>query len=135
MAPSETYRELVAPSGVFKPTNPYSPALRIGELLLISGHVACTEDGTTVGVGDVGAQTRAIFEALGRILGAAGGTFSDLVELKYYLTDMGDFGVVNEVRKEFLTDAPYPTSTAVEVSRLANDAYLLEISGTAAIRR
>ena len=126
-------RSRVAPPGVRAPDRPYSPGLKVGDLLFISGQVPASEDGTVVATGDMAGQARFVFETIGRILEAAGGDFRDLVEISYFLTDITRFGEVDKVRRDYLATPPYPASTAVEVSRLGNIDYLLEISAIAVL--
>jgi len=126
-------RTRIAPPGVRAPDRPYSPGLKVGNLLFISGQVPAAEDGTILATGDAAGQTRAVFANIGRILEAAGGSFADIVEINYFLTDIARFGEVDAARREFLTAQPYPASTAVEVSRLGHPDYLLEISATAVL--
>lgn len=126
-------RTRIAPPGVRAPDRPYSPGLKAGNLLFISGQVPAAVDGTVLAAGDAAGQTRAVFESIGRILEAAGGSFADIAEINYFLTDMSRFGEVDAARREFLKTQPYPASTAVEVSRLGHPDYLLEVSAIAVL--
>jgi enamine deaminase RidA (YjgF/YER057c/UK114 family) len=123
-------RRAIKPPGSL-PDRPFSPGLRCGSLLFISGQVAVDEDWRTVGAGDFQMQARQTFRNIARVLEAAGADFSDLAELTYYLVNMGDFSALDAVRREFLGEGPFPASTAVEVSRLLDEAWLLEISAIA----
>ena len=93
-----------------------------------------TRTGNTVGIGDFEAQARQTFDNLTAVLEAAGGTFADVVELTYYLVNLDDFAVLDRVRRDYLAGPPYPASTAVEVSRLLDPAWLLEVSALAVLR-
>ena len=80
-----------------KAIGPYSPAIRAGELLFVSGQIALDPaTGQLIG-GDVAAQTRCVMDNLGALLNAAGLSFSDVVRTTIFLADMGDFARVNEV--------------------------------------
>jgi 2-iminobutanoate/2-iminopropanoate deaminase len=128
-----TGREAIEVSGTM-PDRPFSPGLRDGSLLAISGQVAVDEQWRTVGVGDFEAQARQTFENIGRVLTAAGADFSHVAELTYYLIDLDDFGTLDRVRREYLVGPPYPASTAVEVPRLLDREWLLEVSAIAVLR-
>jgi enamine deaminase RidA (YjgF/YER057c/UK114 family) len=100
---------------------PYSPALRMGPLLFVSGTVAVDRDGQLVGPGDLAAQ-----------LEAAGAGFEHVGQLTYYLADISRWAEVGAVRREFLAE-PYPAGTAVEVSRLVGTDWLIEIEAIAVL--
>src|SRR5579871_1446196 len=125
-------REAVRPPGEL-PDRPFSPGLRDGSLLAISGTVAVDERWQTVGVGDFALQARTVFENIGRVLAAAGADFSAVAELTYYLVNLDDFPTLDAVRREYLIGPPYPASTAVEVPRLLDRDWLLEVSATAVL--
>lgn len=110
------------PDGV--PTPPkgrYSHVVRLGagaDTLILSGQVSVDDDLKVVAPGDMRGQSERIFEIIGTILQAHGATFSDIVNIRTYLTDIGKLGEYAEVRMRYLpTDQP-PTSTTVEVSGL-----------------
>jgi 2-iminobutanoate/2-iminopropanoate deaminase len=102
-------------------------------LLFMSGLTAYDADGTPVGVGDAGAQARAILTAISELCREAGGTPGDVVKLTVFLVDMGDAPDVARARAEFFPDPPFPASSMVEVSRLASPDQLVEIEAVAAI--
>ena len=111
---------------------PYSSALRVGNLLFISGIVAVDEHGDVVGEGDLAAQTRRGLESIGLLIASAGGGFEHLVRVNYYLADIAAWPTVGAVRREFLVE-PYPAGTAVEVARLVDTRWLIEIDGLAVL--
>jgi enamine deaminase RidA (YjgF/YER057c/UK114 family) len=100
-------------------------------VLVVSGQVAVDENWRTVGVGDFRTQARQVFDNIGRVLAAGNADFSHVAELTYYLVNLDDFAVLDEVRRQYLTTAPFPASTAVEVSRLLDRDWLLEASALA----
>jgi 2-iminobutanoate/2-iminopropanoate deaminase len=99
------------------PVGPFSPAVRAGEFVYLSGQVA--QDGTTgrLIAGDVAVQTEQIFKNLEAVLRAAGKTFADVVKVSVYLTDMADFAAMNIVYGRHF-EAPYPARTTVAVASL-----------------
>ena len=71
--------------------------------------------------GDIGDQTRRIFQNLGEILKAAGASFDHVVRTTVYLADMGDFAAMNEVYGTYFS-APAPARSTVQAARLPKDA-------------
>ena len=129
--------DAIEPAGHSKPIGKYSPAVRVPldaatQLVFISGQVATGTCGELIGGDDPAAQAEAVFERVGEILHAAGGTLGHLVSLTIYLTDIADFPKVSMVRNRVLGHPP-PSSTLVEVSALAEDGRRVEISGIAVI--
>ena len=100
---------------------PYSPAVRAGQLLFVSGQVALDPTtGSLVG-GDVKAETRQVMENIRALLDAAGLDFSGVVRTTVFLADMNDFAAMNEVYGAYFGQ-PYPARATVQVSRLPRDA-------------
>jgi enamine deaminase RidA (YjgF/YER057c/UK114 family) len=110
----------------------FSPAVRAGNLLFISGTTAGDESGQIVGRGDIVAQTRYIFEKLGRLLAAAGGGFEHIVQTTEYVTTTEGYARTAAVRREFFKDR-FPTATGVIVAGLLRDGALIEISAVAVL--
>ena len=100
---------------------PYSPAIRAGHLLFVSGQIALDPATGQMVDGDVKAQTRRVMENLGALLKAGGLSFADVVRATIYLADMNDFGAVNEVYGGYVP-APAPARATVQVARLPRDA-------------
>jgi enamine deaminase RidA (YjgF/YER057c/UK114 family) len=109
----------------------FSPAVRAGNLLLISGTTAVDENSNVVGKGDIVAQTRYIFEKFGRILRAAGAGFEHVVETTEYFLTLKDYKRTADVRREFFKGPPYPAATGVLVAGLIRKDALIEIKATA----
>ncbi len=84
-----------------------------------------------VGAGDVRAQTERVLQNLGAVLTAGGASFASVVKTTIYLTDLQDFGAVNEVYARFFTNDP-PARATVQVAGLPKGA-LVEIDAVAAL--
>ncbi len=110
----------------------YTDAVSAGGLLFVSGLVSVDADGVLVGAGDVVAQARRVFEIMGAILADAGCSFTDVVRVTVYLTDVDDRTRINPVRQEIFGDAR-PASTLIEVRRLAVPGAMVEIECVAAL--
>lgn len=113
------------------PKGPYSPAVRAGDFIYVSGQTP--RDPTTgelVG-GDVAAQARQTLDNVRRVLAAAGAAMSDVVSVTIYLEDMDEWATMNGVYADYFT-APFPSRTTVGAS--LRD-ILIEINAIAYIGR
>src|SRR5262245_36871950 len=110
----------------------FSPAVRVGNLLFISGTTAGDESGGIVGPGDIVAQTRYIYRKLDAILSAAGAGFEHVVQTTEYITTTENYVKTAAVRREIFRP-PYPTATGVIVSSLLREGALIEISAIAVL--
>jgi aminoacrylate peracid reductase len=111
----------------------FSPAVRAGNLLFISGTTAVDENRNLVGKGDIVAQTRFIFEKFGRLLHEAGASFDNIVETTEYFLTLDDYRRTADVRREFFQGPPYPAATGVLVAGLIRKDALIEIKATAVL--
>ena len=109
---------------------PYSPALRVGDWLVIAGQAATGGDDRVVGRGDAAAQWRQCLSNIRDLVEAAGGSMADVVHIGIYVTDMRHHLAHSEIRREFF-DEPYPTATVVGVTALAVEDWLIEIEALA----
>ncbi|WP_414901816.1 RidA family protein [Sphingomonas flavalba] len=107
-----------------------SQGFRIGDLIILSGQAAMTEEGAVVGIGDFDAQAEQVFRNIARLLAAAGASLADIVKVTIFLTDMQYFPKVVELRRKWFT-APYPADSIVEVRALALPELMIEIEATA----
>ncbi|MDA1299948.1 MAG: RidA family protein [Proteobacteria bacterium] len=104
---------------------PYSQAVRAGGLVFISGQIPLDPATMAIASADFDGQIRQVMENLSAVCTAAGGSLDDVVKFTVYLTDLGNFSVVNSVMEEYLTP-PYAARAAIEVSALPRDA-LVEV--------
>ncbi len=109
---------------------PYSPALRVGDYLYISGQVPIDAQGRTVGAGDPVAQGRQVLENIKELIETAGGKMDDIVQLLICVTDIRHYFTFGELRKEYFKP-PYPASTTIGVTGLAQADWCIEIQATA----
>ena len=114
-------RQAITAPGAPAPIGPYSPALRAGNLLFVSGQIALDPATGALVDGDVAAQTEQVMRNLAALLHAAGASFAHVVKTTIYLADLGDFAAVNDVYGRHL-GTPAPARATVEVSRLPKDA-------------
>jgi reactive intermediate/imine deaminase len=122
-----------APEGV-APGRGYTHVVTgTGRLVVISGQVALDADGEVVGKGDQAAQGRQVFENLRRCLAAAGATFSDVIKLTVFVTDIAYLPEIRTVRDEFVDVQRPPASSAVQVAALIRPELLIEIEALALV--
>ena len=125
----EVIRTELAPSAI----GPYSQAIRAGGMVFLSGQIPMDPaTGELVGGDDVKAQTRRSMENLKAVLAAAGSSFSSVLKTTIFVTDMGDFGAVNEVYGSYFEGIDPPARATVEVSGLPKGVKV-EISMIAAV--
>jgi enamine deaminase RidA (YjgF/YER057c/UK114 family) len=104
----------------------YSPAIRSGDLLFVSGQVGSRDDGSPEPVFEN--QVRRAFTNLRAVLAAAGCTFDDVVDVTSFHTNPeAQFEAVMKVRDEEIGEAPYPNWTAVGVTWLAGFDFELKV--------
>ena len=96
---------------------PYSQAVRVGQFVFLSGQIPLVPETMEIVAGDFGARARQVFENLKAVAEEAGGSLNDAVKLTIFLTDLGNFAIVNEIMAEYC-DEPYPARAAVQVSAL-----------------
>ena len=99
---------------------PYSPAVRVGNMLFLSGQIPLDPATGQLVDGDIRAQTTRVLQNLGELLKAGNADFANVVRTTIFLADMNDFATVNEVYATFFTE-PYPARATVQVARLPKD--------------
>lgn len=101
-----------------KTIGPYSPAVRVGNFLYLSGQIAMKPGTTELGGDDIETQARQALENIKSILTKAGYEMTDVVQCTVYLKDMNDFAKMNQIYGSFFVQGRFPTRTTVEVSNL-----------------
>lgn len=110
---------------------PYSPALRVGNLLFLSGQIPLDPASGQLVTGDIRAETTRVLDNIGALLKAAGINFGQVARTTIFLTDIGDFAAVNEIYATYFSE-PYPARATVQVARLPRDVRI-EIDAIAVI--
>jgi 2-iminobutanoate/2-iminopropanoate deaminase len=110
-------RETIHTDHAPKAIGPYSQAIRAGGLLFVSGQIAIDPSTGELTGGTVGDQTARVLDNAGAILGAGGSSFGDVLKTTVYLTDMADFGAMNEVYARYFGSQP-PARATVAVAGL-----------------
>ena len=111
----------------------FSPAVRVGNFVFLSGTTATDDQGHIVGPGDIVLQTRQIFHKFARILQCVGGSLANIIETTEFVLSLDDYKKTAQVRRELLKGPPWSAATGIVVSGLIRKDALIEIKGIAAL--
>ncbi len=125
-------RELISNGNPMEAVVGFSRAVRVGPFISVGGTAPVDADGNTVGVGDVAAQTRQCIEVIKGALEQAGAGLQDVVRTRVILTNIDDWKVAIDVRKEYFKDIR-PVDTIMAVNRFVNPDWLVELEVDAVI--
>jgi 2-iminobutanoate/2-iminopropanoate deaminase len=111
---------------------PYSQAMRSGRFLFCSGQIPLDPQSGELVSGDIAAQTRRVLDNIGAILRMEGLTFDSVVKTTIFLTNLGDFQMVNEIYGSYFKHDP-PARSTVQISALPRGANVeIEVIAAAA---
>ncbi len=105
----------------------YSQAVLIDKTLYISGSVAADQNGRLVSPGDMAGQMRAAYSNIRRTLAAHGAGFEEVVKETIYTTDMDALLKASDLRFEYYNKERLPTTSWVQVQRLVDSGFLVQI--------
>lgn len=111
---------------------PHAASVEGGRTVYLSGQLANSLDGAFVGKGDMRAQYQQVGENLKAVLEDCGGSLSDIVKMNTFVTDIAAHMKCQDLRLQYFGEA-WPTSTTVEVTKLAHPDALIEIEVIAVI--
>jgi len=100
------------------PVGPYSQAVLFGNTLYCSGQIAIDPKSGELVTDDLEKETRQVFANLEAVLKAGGMTFDNIAKCSVFLSDMNNFGKVNEIYAEYFDEATAPARETVEVANL-----------------
>ena len=107
-------------AGAAKAIGPYSPALKVGNLLFLSGSIPLDPVSGQLVEGGIKEQTTRVMENIKALLAAAGADFSNIARTTVFMVDLGEFAAMNEIYSSYFT-APYPARSTVQVVKLPRD--------------
>ncbi len=114
-------REIIRTDKAPKAIGTYSQAVKVDRTVYLSGQIPLVPESMELIKGDIAIQIRRVFDNLSAVCQAAGGELGDIVKLNVFLTDLGDFPVVNEIMAEYFSE-PYPARAAIGVAALPKGA-------------
>jgi len=105
--------ERISPPGVAAPRGPYSPAVRAGDFIFVSGQVAVDPVTHQLVTGDISTETRQVLNNIKSLLEGCGASLADVVKCGVFLSNAEDFSAMNAVYAEFFGDAKPARATVV----------------------
>jgi reactive intermediate/imine deaminase len=125
-------RAVIHASDAPQAIGPYSQAVKINNVVYMSGQIPLDPATMQLVEGDITEQTVRVFENLAAVARAAGGDLNHCVKVNIYLTDLADFAAVNAVMARYFNE-PYPARACVQVAALPRGA-AVEIEATMVVK-
>ena len=114
-------REIIKTDKAPQAIGTYSQAVKVNTTVYLSGQIPLVPESMEMVAGDMRAQIMRVLDNLQAVAEAAGGSLADVAKLNVFLTDLGNFPLVNEVMAEYFEE-PYPARAAIGVAALPKDA-------------
>jgi reactive intermediate/imine deaminase len=114
-------RTIISTPNAPKAVGTYSQAVKVGRTVYVSGQIALDPASGEMVQGSMELQIRRVFDNLQAIAAAAGGSLAHIVKLNVFLTDLGNFALLNQIMAEYINE-PYPARAAIGVASLPKGA-------------
>ena len=114
-------REIINTDKAPRAIGTYSQAVKTGTTVYLSGQIPLVPETMEMVEGEMDAQIRRVFDNLQAVAQAAGGSLADIAKLNIFLTDLGNFALVNTIMAEYFSE-PYPARAAIGVASLPRGA-------------
>lgn len=114
-------REIISTDKAPAAIGTYSQAVKVANTVYLSGQIPLVPETMEIVEGPFSARVHQCFKNLQAVCEAAGGSLQDVVKVNISLTDLANFGIVNEVMAQYF-EQPYPARAAVGVASLPRDA-------------
>ena len=115
--PNQMTKEIISTENAPQAIGPYSQAVKAGNLMFVSGQIPLDPKTGDLVSDSIEEQAKQVLKNVQSICEAAGYSLDDIVKISIFLTDLSNFGIVNDVMKEYFSE-PYPARATVEVSAL-----------------
>ena len=114
-------KQTITPSGSPEAVGPYNHAVRTGDFLFSAGQIPLDPSTGELVQGEVAAQTQRVLQNIKAILDDQGLSFSNIIKTTVFMTDLAEFGEMNQVYAEHFTD-DFPARSTVQVAALPKGA-------------
>mgnify|MGYP000206352872 CR=1 FL=1 len=114
-------REIISTDQAPQAIGTYSQAVKVGKTVYMSGQIPLVPETMQMVAGGIEADIHQVFKNLTAVAEAAGGSLADVAKLNIFLTDLGNFAIVNTVMAKYFQQ-PYPARAAIGVAQLPKDA-------------
>ncbi|MAO08727.1 MAG: reactive intermediate/imine deaminase [Alteromonas sp.] len=111
-------KKIINTSKAPAPIGPYNQAVLKGSMLFTSGQIALHPENGTLILDSIQAETKQVMENLKAVLAEAGMDFSHVLKTSIFISDMNNFGSINEVYASYFDEATAPARETVEVANL-----------------
>ncbi len=114
-------KEIISTSKAPSAIGPYSQAVKVGNLIFISGQIPIDPSSGNMVNGDIKEQTKRVLENIKGILESVGASLANVVKTTVFMIDLSEFSLMNEVYKDYFPEKP-PARSTIQVSALPRGA-------------